>query len=83
MEVFAARDSAPAARLKLRPFEFDVQRVHESVHQPTERCDRRQFDDLGAVEVLGELRVVVVVVARLVPCDKLGPADDCLLPLAE
>ena len=83
MEVFPACNGAPSSRLKLRPFELDVQRVHEPVHQASKRCDRRQLDDLRAVEVLGKLRVCVVVIASLVPRYELGPSDDRLLALTE
>jgi len=83
VEVFPARNGAPSSRLKLRPFELDVQRIHETVHQPSKGCDRRELDDLGVVEVLGKLRECVVVIAGLVPRDELGPSDDRLLAFTE
>ena len=83
MQVFPARGGAATPGLEFRPFEFDVQRVHETIHQAPEGGDRRQFDDSGAVEMLGELRVCVVVVAGLVPGNELGPPDDRFLALPE
>ena len=83
MEVLPARNGAPAPPLELGPLELDVQRVHETVHQAAKGGDRRQLDDLGAVEVPGELRERLVVVARLVPGDELGPSDDRLLAFIE
>lgn len=83
VEVFRARNGAPAFRLQFRPFEFDVQRVHETVHQPAKCGDGCQLDDLGIVEVPGEFRKRVIVITRLVPVHQFGPADDRLLALIE
>lgn len=83
MKVFPVRGGAAAPGLEFRPFEFDVQRVHETIHQAPESGDRRQFDDSGAVEMLGELRKCVIVIAGLVPGNELGPSDDRFLALPE
>lgn len=83
VKIFPARDGTSAASLNLGTFQLDLQRVHEAVHQAAKRCDGREFHDLGAVEVFGELRVCGVVIARLIPRHELGPADDRFLALAE
>lgn len=83
MEVFPARNGTPSPRLELRPFELDVQRVHEAVHQAAKGSDRRQLDDLGAVEVLGEPRERIIVETSFVPRYKLSPSDDRLLTFTE
>lgn len=83
MQVFPARAGPPSSRLKLRPFELDLQRVHETVHQASKGGDRRQLNDLRAVEVLGKLRERVVIITSLVPRHELGPSDDRLLAFTE
>jgi len=83
VQVLRARNSAPSSRLKLRPFELDVQRIHETIHQAAKSCNGRQLDDLGVVEVPRQLRECSVVIARLVPRDEFGPSDDGLLAITE
>jgi hypothetical protein len=83
VQIFSARSRAPSPRLQFRPFEFDMQRVHEPVHQAAKGGNRRQLDDLGVVKMFGKLCECIVVIARLVPRYELGPSNDRLLPLAE
>ncbi|UCF75307.1 MAG: hypothetical protein JSU71_13890 [Betaproteobacteria bacterium] len=50
---------------------------------PRKAANGRQLDDLRAIEVLGQLRERLVVIAGLVPRDELGPFDHGLLALTE
>jgi hypothetical protein len=83
MQVFAAGTGTAAARLKIRSLKLNVQGIHKAVHQPAERCDGCQLNNFRVVEMLCQLRKRVIVVARLVPGDPFGPADDGFFTFAK
>jgi hypothetical protein len=83
MQVFPAGFRASSSCLKLRAFELDVQRIHEAVHQAAESRNRRELDDFSRIEILRQLPKGILVVARLVPSDQLGPSDDGFLTVSE